>query len=216
MNIKKIQSIIFIWGLTAILIVILGGGNWNQLAAIATWFLVLGIVFAILQIQETKRSTNAQVAVSLFEKLRDGNILNTFREIYGLKPNDIRRLLTSTKEEDVKLRHRIEGVLDKFELLGALVAQGVIDERIAIEAYGGPPVPKCWYQLGGNYIKKVRRQRGLFCKYVEDFAARTFDYQKKLSPEDEWVWFRRSEKGKLINLIEKFRDNPELRPRRQK
>jgi len=192
--------------------------DWNTAGSFATWILAGGIFFIFWQIIEARRSTNAEVAVELFKKLRDKDVLDTLREIYALKPNDIRRLLTSTEEKDVKLAHSIEGVLDKFELLGALVARGIIDERIAIEAYGGPPALKCWYQLGENYIKKVRKQRGLFCKYVEDFAARTWEYQnvKQRRHKEEWIKFRRGEKGKQINLVEYFENRLALRPKRYK
>ncbi len=135
--------------------------GWTAVGAIATCVLAGGIFLAILQIRQMQRSTHAQLAVSLFGELRDENILNTVREIYRLKPNDIRSLLTSTEEKDIKLAHSIEGVLDKFELLGALVAQRIIDKRLAIEAYGGPPVLKCWYQLGENYIKKSAKKARL-------------------------------------------------------
>ena len=94
--------------------------------------------------------------------------------------------------------------------------QGIIDEKLAIEAYGGPPVLKCWYQLGEKYIKRVRGKRGLFCKYVEDFAACTFEYQRDNSPEKEWIWFRRGTKGKRVNLIQYYKSNPRLQPKRQK
>ena len=183
---------------------------WTAVGAVATSILAVGIVFVFLQVRQAKRGTHAQLAVSLFKELRDKNILDTFREIYRLKPNDIRRLLTSTEKKDVKLACSIEGVLDKFELLGALVAQGIIDERIAIESYGGPPVLRCLYQLGENYIKEIRKQRGLFSKYVEDFAKRTVKYQIKHAPKDEWIHFlkeiplKRSEDR--INLIEELKD----------
>ncbi|GAG58533.1 unnamed protein product [marine sediment metagenome] len=93
----------------------------------SVWFAFWGII-------EARRSTNAEVAVELFKELRDKDVLDTLREIYKLKPDDITRMLSSNEEDDVKLRHGIESVLDKFELLGALVARGIIDERLAIEA----------------------------------------------------------------------------------
>ncbi len=184
--------------------------GWTAVGAICTGILAIGIWFAFLQVRQTKRSTQAQIAVELFQELRSAQVLETLRFIYRLKPEDIQNMHAIDK-------NNIGSVLDKFELLGALVAQGIIDERIAIEAYGGPPVLKCWYQLGENYIKKVREQRGLFCKYVEDFAARTFDYQRRrLHKKDEWIQFYGKEGDEPINLVEEFIKNSELRPKRQK
>jgi len=214
--VKRFWIGLIIWGVALALVWWLSKGCWQVVSAIATWFLVLGVVYAFWQVQQARRSTNAQVAVELFKELRHTDVLDDLRKIYELKPTDIKRLLTSTNEKDVELRHSIEGVLDKLELLGALVAQGVINEKLAIEAYGGPPVLKCWYQLGEGYIKEVRKERGLFCKYVEDFAARTFKYQKKKSPKDEWIHFRRGKSGERVNLIEWFKNNPTLQPKHQK
>jgi len=177
--------------------------GWSTLAACATWVLAGGIVLVFWQIVEARRSTNAEVAVELFRGLRSAEMLETLRFIYRLKPKDIRNLHAIDK-------NNIESVLDKFELLGALVKQGIIDDRLAIEAYGGPPVLKCWYQLGENYIKEIRKQRGLFCKYVEDFARRTMKYQIKHAPKDEWVHFLKETPVKRdedrINLIETLKD----------
>ena len=44
--------------------------NWTILAAIGTWLLAGGIVFAIVQVREARKSTNAQLAVELFRELR--------------------------------------------------------------------------------------------------------------------------------------------------
>jgi hypothetical protein len=200
--------------------------NWQVLGAIAAWILAAGVGVAVWQAAQNKyyadeqakvarNSMKAQLAVELFDMLRHSNILETFRKIYDLAQSDVRKLVNSTNEADIVFRHEIEGVLDKFELLGALVSQGIIDERLAIEAYGGPPVLKCWYQLGENYIKKVREKRGLFCKYVEDLAARTFIFQKDISTKDEWICFQRGTRGKKTNLVQHYIDNPRLQPKLQ-
>ena len=178
--------------------------NWNLFGNFATWILAGGIFFVFWQIMEARRSTHAQVAVDLFRELRSDRTLEILRFIYNLKAEeDVQKLSSIDK-------HGIDHVLDRLEILGALVAHGIIDERIAIEAYGGPPVLKCWYKLRG-YINGVRNGRGLFCKYVEDFARRTVKYQIKHAPKDEWIHFLKQipptqDKDK-INLIEEFKGN---------
>jgi len=173
--------------------------DWNTLGSLATWVLAGSVWFAFWGIIEARRSTYAQVAVDLFQELRSDRTLKILRFIYSLKADeDVQKLPSIDK-------HSIDHVLDRLEMLGALVAQGIVNDRLAIEAYGGPPVLKCWYKLRG-YINSVRDDRGLFCKYVEDFARRTVAYQIKHAPKDEWIHFLKEIPVKRdedrVNLIE--------------
>jgi hypothetical protein len=68
-------------------------------------------------------------------------------------------------------------VLDKFELLGSLIKQGIVDPTLAIEAFAGPAALRGWHQLV-LYIKEEREKRGFFLKDYEEFAQRTFEYFK--------------------------------------
>lgn len=191
--------------------------DWSVFGGFATWVLAGGVFFIFWQIMEARRGTHAQVAVELFRELRSNETLKNLRFIYGLKPEEIKDLLDEGPDQNKDKLEKIVHVLDRFELLGALVKQGIIDERLAIEAYGGPPVVKCWYQLGELYIKEIRKQRGLFCKYVQDFARRTVRYQLKRAPKDEWICFlkeipvKRSEDR--INLIEVLQKDELLFPK---
>jgi len=189
--------------------------DWNMLGVFATWVLAGGIFFVFWQIMEARRSTNAEVAVGLSQELRDKDVLNTLREIYEHKPSDLKRLVNSSKENDKELRHRIEHVLDKLELLGALAAQGIIEEQIAIEVYGGPTALKCWYQLQ-EFIDGVRADRGIFCKYVQDFTKRTLKFQIKHYPKEQWTRFHRGDKGGWENVIEELLKGELLSPCEQK
>lgn len=195
-----------LWGFGLWFVYWKSNGNWQVVAAVATWFLAATVAFAYLQLREARKSTKAQIAVELFRELRSNQTLEKLRSIYSLKPEEIKRLSKEEMENNKEKHEKINHVLDRFELLGALVKQGIIDERLAIEAYGGPPVLKCWYKLGEHFIKEIRKQRGLFCKYVQDFAKCTVEYQLKHVPKDEWIYFleeiplRRD--GDRVNLIE--------------
>ena len=200
-----------VWGAGLVFVWWLSKGEWLVVSAVATWFLALGVAYAFLQLQQARKSTKAQLAVELFRELRSDETLEKLRFIYGLKPREIINLPDEERERNKDKHDIIDHVLDRFELLGALVSQGIIDERLAIEAYGGPPVLKCWHQLGENYIKKIRSQRGLFCKYVEDFAKRTVKYQLKRVPKDEWICFLKEippeRDDDKINLIETLKND---------
>ncbi len=150
---------------------------WQVVAAIGTWLLAGGVVFAIRQVQQAKKSTNAQLAVALFDKLREERTKDTLRKIYQLSREQIKDLLDSN-EDNKNLRNEIDGLLDKFELLGSLVEQGIIDNRLAMEAFAGPAALRCWYQLV-QYIKKEQTKRGFFLENYEDFTRCALDYFKK-------------------------------------
>ena len=96
--------------------------GWAAVGAIATCVLAAGIVFAIWQIIETRKSTNAQLAVQTFTKIRDPKIKKLLRDIiYELSPEEIGHLSTTEKMA-------IGDLLDWFDMIGALIDKGIIDE----------------------------------------------------------------------------------------
>ena len=212
----------------------LNGLGWYKLAGFAsgswwvnipTWILALGVLgglwFTWWQIRETRKSTNAQVAVDLFNRLREDEAVYALRTIYRHEPEDLAILLDikpedekRTNGEKIGLKKGIEYVLDNLELIGALVANEIIDERMAIEAYGGTTVLRCWYVLR-EYIKKARTQRGgPYCKYLEDFAWRALEHQKKV-PQDERILFYKDDPNKPFDLIRYFIENPDKQPKKR-
>jgi hypothetical protein len=175
--------------------------GWPAVAAIATGVLAGGVIFAFLQIRQARKSTNAQLAAGLFKELRDYETVEKLRSIYDLKPDDL---------EDSQIDEKKIGyVLDRFELLGALVAKGIIDKKLAIEAYAGASALRCWYQLH-KYIRKVRDERGYVCENYEDFARLSLDYFKKEGIQVKL--YREGEKDKVIDLITELQKD-EFRPR---
>jgi len=153
--------------------------TWATVGAIAACVLAFGVFWAIRQVRETRKSTNAQLAVELFRELRGEETKATLRLIYRLAPDDVSRLSDENASIGItNLKNEIDGVLDKFELLGALVKQNIIDETLAIEAFAGPPALRCWYQLV-EYIKDGRKKRGVVADNYEGYARHTLDYCKK-------------------------------------
>ncbi|HEY82049.1 MAG TPA: hypothetical protein G4O01_02025 [Dehalococcoidia bacterium] len=144
--------------------------NWLVLYGFATWVLAGGVGAAFWQIREARKSTNAQLAAQLFRELRSEETKNILRFIYKLRPERVQSLCRTDMNS-------IDGVLDKFELLGALVKQGIIDKRLAIEVFAGPPALRCWHQLA-EYIKNERKDRGFFVKNYEKFTQQTVKYCK--------------------------------------
>lgn len=203
----KAGFLVTIWFLVGVIIFAITK-DWQIVAAIATWLLAGGIVFAIVQVQQMRRSTNAQLAVELFRELRDKDLLNTFRKIYQLRPADIERLLTNTNKKDEELRHEIEGVLDKFEMLGGLVNRRIIDESLAIEVFAGPPALRCWYQIV-KYIKEEQGRRGCYCENYEDFARCSLEYFKNANKR---IMFYREGEEDIKDLVTELQKK-ELRPR---
>jgi len=185
--------------------------TWLTVQAIASCLLLGGVLFAFFRVRQAQKSTDAQLAIELFHEVRKEEFKETLRYIYNLKPGWHKKI----KRYDL---YRIKSLLDKLELLGILVKKGIVDKVLAIEGYGGGAVLKCWYQMG-EYIIERRKLQGIYCKYVEDFAARTYYYQRRHSSEDgkkDWIKFRRGVRGRWKNLIDYYDKNPQLCPRFQK
>lgn len=128
--------------------------DWAAITGLASWLLILGVGVAIWQIRETRKSTNAQIAMDLFKELRSDRALEILRIIYNRNENDPDKLSENAK-------NNIEYILDRFEVLGILVDEGIVDDRLAMDSYGGASALRCWYRLH-LYIKKIERKRGQY------------------------------------------------------
>lgn len=142
---------------------------WQVVASIATWLVVVGVIAAFHQVRQARKSTNAQIAMDLFRELRSDRALEIFRFIYSLKPEEDRQTLHTID------LHSIDYVLDRFDMLGALVDEGIVDTRLAIDVYAGVTALRCWYILH-QYIWKVRDKRRYFGENVEAFTNRCLYY----------------------------------------
>jgi len=148
------------------MISLVSGPWWNFLP---TLILAAGVLFAIWQIMETRKSTNAQIAVELFRELRNEDALRIVRFIYGLDPEEKVQNLPAID------KHNIDYLLDRLDLLGALVEKRIIDKPLAIEGFGGPAVLRCWYQLV-RYIRNIQDERGYYVENYETLARRSLEY----------------------------------------
>jgi hypothetical protein len=140
--------------------------NWAAITAIATLLLTAGVVFAFSQVHQSRVSNNARIAMDMFHELRIEKTKDTLRYIY---------LIEDIKNISKKKLNEIDGVIDKFELLGILVNQCIIDQRLAIEAYAGPPALRIWYKLK-KYIIDEREKRGFFADNFEGLVRASLDY----------------------------------------
>jgi hypothetical protein len=178
--------------------------SWKIVEAIATWLLALGIVYALIQINEARKSTNAQIAAALYKELRSDKALHILRYIYSLEPGEDGKLLTSEHRND------IDYILDNLGIVGRLIIQGIVDEDLAIEAFGGVPALRCWYQLV-NYVIEERGKRGKqFGSYFEDFACRALKHFKKR--KKNWILFYHNI-SEPFDLIEKLYKDQKLKPK---
>jgi hypothetical protein len=200
-------TILIIWFLVGFgLVCSYGEWEWQVLTGIATWVLAGSVFFAFWQIREARKSTNAQLAVELFKELRSEETKSYLRFIYQLRPEDI-QLLCSID------RYSIDSVLDKFELLGALVKQRIINETLAIEAFAGPPALRCWHQLA-EYIRNQEKDRGgYFVENYEVFTRRTVECFEKEHIEIVFHRIGAEDKPLVKDLRELIDKNDDLRPR---
>ena len=176
--------------------------NWVALGSIATCVLAGGIVFAVWQIREARRSTNAQVAVGLFEDLRNAETVKKLRSIYNLESDDFKCLPSDKKEE-------IDYVLDRFDMLGALTHNKIIDKKLAVETYAGPPALRCWYKLC-HYVRKEQERRGYYVENYESFVRICLDYFEKANVRV--MFYKKGEEDEGIDLITEL-EKDQLSPR---
>ena len=211
--------------------------DWQVLTGFATWVLAGSVGAAIWQIQdarrrtkaqleqmernthdqlaEVRRSTNAQIAVGLFRELRDEKMVEILRSIYDLKPRESESLQDPEKkrtEGEKKVAKDIDYVLDRFDTLGVLVANKLVDKQLAIEVYAGISALRCWYVLH-KYIKGQREIRGYYAENYQAFAGLSLDYFEKARIKPKF--YRKDESGKVtevIDLVNKLQE-AEFHPR---
>jgi hypothetical protein len=193
--------------------------NWKVIEAFATWILAAGIAVAIWQIivtrtnnekqlKESRKNSNAQLALGIYRELRSAESRKKLQAIYSEKPEYFTEFKYNSKVED------IDSILDSLGMIGTLIDHGILGEKLAIETFGGVTVIKCWYQLGGYIKKELRSKRGLQAgSYFEDFASRALEYWKKHGKSDS-ILFYHNEDDKPFDLVEKLDKDEKLRPRR--
>jgi hypothetical protein len=184
--------------------------SWTAIGAIATGVLAVGVVITLgltwSQIRATRLSTNAQVAVVLFKELRNTETVAMLRSIYALKVDDFKRFSSEKwKGKD------IDYVLIRFELLGALTLNKIIDEKLAIETFGGAPALKCWYKLY-DYIREVQDKRGYCYENYELFVGRCLEYFKD---KIQVKFYEHGKENEGINLVTEL-TNMQRSPRSKK
>ncbi len=148
------------------------------------------------ELPELKRVRNAQVAIDIYNELRTEKGLESLRKIY--------RLEDGTVPENMEVE--VERVLDRLELLGALVTANVMDKDVALRLVRGQPL-RCWYKLR-QYIEHQRqRRRGHYARHVEYYAHLSLKHQYENVPPKEWT----SLEG--VDLVTKLKE--ELLPPRE-
>jgi cbb3-type cytochrome oxidase subunit 3 len=171
--------------------------------AVATIFIIGGIIFAFRQISEARKSTNAQSALELFRELRNPETIEKLRLIYELTQDEFDNLPSEKSKE-------IDYVIDKYGALKIWVDTGIIDKKIAVEA--GPSALRCWYRLH-SYIKNVRDQRGYYGYNFEAFVRLALDHFRK---RGIWVkLWQEGHQGEDVDLVTELQDE-RIRPRNLK
>lgn len=175
--------------------------NWVAVTAIATSLLSVGVLVAIWGVKQTKRNTNALLAVELLKDLRARETIGMLSRIYQLEPDELEP--SDFRELADFLKLDIDYILYRFELLGALVTRGIMDETLAIENYAGIPAMRCWYRLH-KCVKNLRIWRGYYGDNYEDFTRRSLDHFRGLVKKGRLKAInlhRQNEEYKAINLL---------------
>lgn len=177
--------------------------GWASVQAMATAALALGLVFTLLQVyinrENARKSNTAEMGIEVLRDFRDEETKDTLRFIYQLSRQDIPRITSDEK-------HRIESLLDKFQLLGTLVKKDIIDRELAADL--GPAAFRTWYKLH-KYIREEREKRGFFYEQYEGYTEYCLEYFKETGFK---VLFQKEGDGENVDLVKEL-DKPEIRPR---
>ena len=140
----------------------------------------LGLLVAFKwQLPELRQARNAQVAIGVYDRLRSPRAVKSLQRIYDLQDESV----PEGMKEDVRQ------VVDRLELLGALVAAKAVDADLALRLVRGQPL-RCWYKLR-KYIEKERegqKCRGHYARHFEYYAHLSWKHQHDNVPdENEWT-----------------------------
>jgi hypothetical protein len=173
------------------------GAWWSS---IPTLMLAAGVIVAIWQIIEARKSTNAQTAITVFRELRNPETVEKLRLIYYLSEDELKNI-------SIEQRKETDHLIDQYGALEVWVDNGIIDKKIAMEA--GPAALRCWYRLH-SYIKSTRNKRGYYGDNFEALVRLALDHFRKNKLRVQfWPAGHPDEDINLIIELEKA----ELRPR---
>ena len=171
----------------------------NLVAAGFTAILAIGVLLAWRQLQQTRKTTNLQLILSMSSRLRSDEALKALQSIYGLTPEEAKSLETLTPQQ--------VAVLETIEMLGEMVNEKLVDSSPVIRIWAGILALRCWYKLR-DYIERQRIDRGtIYCENLEDLASRTIAYANEKRPNQDWIRLDGE------NIIDEISKKDELRPR---
>jgi len=125
--------------------------NWTALAAIATWFLVPGTLWAVVsQARANARSRSAEAFLILVDRW-DAEVMREKRHRLATA------LLDGYEAADEEVGGRIEEVIDFFEDLGMFVKEQYLGDRVAWSAFSSVALDY-WFACGRRYIEYSRKE----------------------------------------------------------
>ena len=139
---------------------------------------ILGVILSLHQLKAMRRSSDLEFAMQVIQELRSLEWIEKFKRIYDIQ--ELNQIKT-----DIDLQNDSERVLDRLEWVGIMLARGSISEDLTVKLMGGLPL-RCWYKLG-EYVKEVRKERGHYARFMEDFVKRSLKFQIAHEPREEWT-----------------------------
>lgn len=180
--------------------------NWEAVAGfVGAGVLVVAGAIAWWQVSVARKSTDTQFVVGLYERFYNEETMQILRLVYQAKADDVENLPRDKRD-------KVYMMLNWFDMIGVLMRKGVVSDYMAVEAFGGSPVLRCWYVLG-DFIRREQEGRGgYYCQGVEYFARCTVKYQICNISKDKWMKFYPGpcRDKEIVNLIEEEIKEPHL------
>jgi hypothetical protein len=137
-------------------------------AAAGAVVLFFAALVALGQLREIKRTRRAQLPLPVFQELRARDCHQALSYIY-------RNVDRSNPIVDGYTRRQIGLIVDRLELVGILVAKGMIEEDFAMKVTRSSAL-RFWYVIG-KYLKQLPKERGHYAIFVEDYVRRCLQYE---------------------------------------
>jgi hypothetical protein len=129
--------------------------------------------------------------------------MGVLREVYEVVPDDY-ETYSEQQQGD------IDYLLDRYNLLGSLVHQGIVDKKLALEAYGGAAILRCWYQLV-RYVRNQQERRRYYAEDFENLAYYTWKYFKYFRIHVAFSNSREVRVDDLVSLFDKLAQDKDSR-----
>lgn len=147
---------------------------WSGLAAVAAAVqavvVVIAAVYALLQVRESRRSSDLASLTHLYAQIDSDSAREDRRRLHNELPADLTGVLSA---EQYALLYRVVGI---FNFLGDLIAKKLLDFDLIADSHARP-ISRNWQRLE-PWIRQQRQHEAHFAAAFEGLGKRCADWDR--------------------------------------